>query len=156
MKVKKKEWKCCAGFTGKNCETALCSSNCGRGRCVGPEKCDCSSTGYAGDKCDIRMFKHCCSVESQSRYHWCNKITSPKNELLINYLVWLFLETRQPAKIRTVAVFIQQSLNFLKSDSKLIVQNLFWSVVNSIALIAMYRISSQVLLLRTMELRNIN
>ncbi|XP_029640374.1 mucin-2 [Octopus sinensis] len=74
---------CCRGWSGENCDQAVCSRPCQHGsKCIGDNKCDCSNTGYQGDDCSeaicvrpCRNGGHCtepnvcqCSKEYSGKY----------------------------------------------------------------------------------------
>ena len=44
---------CDAGYTGEDCELAVCPSGCGHGKCVAPGRCECLA-GFSGVRCQWR------------------------------------------------------------------------------------------------------
>ncbi|XP_057307613.1 protein psiQ-like [Hydractinia symbiolongicarpus] len=46
---------CCDGYhqVGDSCQPTCATNKCIRGRCIAPEVCDCTGTGYAGVTCNI-------------------------------------------------------------------------------------------------------
>lgn len=61
------------GFSGAQCEVAVCDPPCKAGICGNPDTCDCSGTGWTGVLCEIRiLFSKLTSSHMQSTLcEWC-------------------------------------------------------------------------------------
>ncbi|XP_078611119.1 epidermal growth factor-like protein 7 isoform X2 [Branchiostoma floridae x Branchiostoma japonicum] len=62
-----REYVCCPGWTGSNCNTAVCSRGCYNGACTAPGVCSCR-TGWQGSTCGTDI------DECAANIHGCDHI----------------------------------------------------------------------------------
>ncbi|XP_078611118.1 epidermal growth factor-like protein 7 isoform X1 [Branchiostoma floridae x Branchiostoma japonicum] len=63
-----REYVCCPGWTGSNCNTAVCSRGCYNGACTAPDVCSCR-TGWQGSTCGTDTNE--CASYNGGCSHYC-------------------------------------------------------------------------------------